>query len=97
MESWLNGLLCLDANASLPRPPPKLPHPDQCELYYVERDTLFSFHAASEAFLQRMVRGGCVHSLVWVAGCICSLNWVHVSVGVRGMGLCHGCVLLGAV
>jgi len=30
----------------------KLPHPSSCELYYVERDTLFSFHKASEAFLQ---------------------------------------------
>ncbi len=44
VESWLNELLCLDAQQHLPRPPPRLPHPDQCELYYVERDTLFSFH-----------------------------------------------------
>ena len=28
---------------------------DQCELYYVSRDTLFSFHRGSEAFLHRMV------------------------------------------
>lgn len=36
-------------------PPARLPHPDDCQLYYVERDTLFSFHAASETFLQRMM------------------------------------------
>jgi N-acetyltransferase 10 len=31
------------------------PHPSQCELYYVNRDTLFSYHPASEVFLQRMM------------------------------------------
>jgi hypothetical protein len=36
----------------------KLPHPDSCELFYVERDTLFSFHKASEAFLQRVRERG---------------------------------------
>jgi N-acetyltransferase 10 len=54
VESWLHNLLCLDAAAHLPKPPAKLPHPDSCELFYVERDTLFSFHKASEAFLQRV-------------------------------------------
>lgn len=39
----------------MPRPPARLPHPGECELYYVERDTLFSYHRASEAFLQRMM------------------------------------------
>jgi N-acetyltransferase 10 len=48
VEAWLNGLLCLDASTNLPRLPPALPHPDDCELYFVERDTLFSFHPASE-------------------------------------------------
>ncbi|KAF5839809.1 GNAT acetyltransferase 2-domain-containing protein [Dunaliella salina] len=55
VEAWLHELLCLDAAQSLPRPPPRLPHPSQCELYYVQRDTLFSFHKASEKFLQQMV------------------------------------------
>jgi len=32
-----------------------MPHPDECELYYVERDTLFSYHKASEVFLQRIM------------------------------------------
>ncbi|KIY97539.1 putative N-acetyltransferase 10 [Monoraphidium neglectum] len=55
VESWLHSLLCLDASTHLPRPPPKLPHPSECDLFYVERDTLFSFHKASEAFLQQVV------------------------------------------
>jgi len=32
-----------------------LPHPDHCELYMVNRDTLFSYHKASEAFLFNMM------------------------------------------
>ncbi len=55
IESWLNKLLCLDAAEYVPPVPTRLPHPDECELYYVERDTLFSGHAASEAFLQRVM------------------------------------------
>lgn len=52
VERWLNDLLCLDC-ASATRPPSSLPHPDTCSLFQVNRDTLFSFHRASEAFLQR--------------------------------------------
>lgn len=55
IERWLNDLLCLDAAEHMPPVPARLPHPDECELYYVERDTLFSGHKASEAFLQRMM------------------------------------------
>lgn len=56
VEKWLNSLLCLDASII----PKSLgmhgcPHPSQCELYYVSRDTLFSYHPASELFLQRMM------------------------------------------
>lgn len=57
VEKWLNTLLCLDA--TLPRS--KLntaqgcPHPSECELLNVNRDTLFSFHPVSEKFLQQMV------------------------------------------
>ena len=47
VERWLNDLLCLDAAEHTPPPPARLPHPDECELYAVERDTLFSFHNAS--------------------------------------------------
>jgi len=56
IEKWLNSLLCLDATV-LPRSsqPQGCPHPSKCELYYVSRDTLFSYHPASEVFLQRMM------------------------------------------
>ena len=53
MEAWLNDLLCLDAAEHIPPPPPQLPHPSDCELYYVERDTLFSYHKVV-----------CLHSLL---------------------------------
>ena len=55
IEKWLNGLLCLDATI-LPRANAQgCPHPSTCELFYVSRDTLFSYHPASEVFLQRMM------------------------------------------
>lgn len=57
VEKWLNKLLCLDA--ALPKSRKNLvgscPDPEQCELWSVNRDTLFSFHDVSEAFLQQMV------------------------------------------
>ncbi|KAK4897761.1 N-acetyltransferase 10 [Elasticomyces elasticus] len=59
VEKWLNGLLCLDA--TLPRSsnihgtPHGTPHPLQCQLLQVNRDTLFSFHKISEKFLQKMM------------------------------------------
>lgn len=56
VEKWLNTLLCLDATL----PKSKLntqgcPHPSQCQLLHVNRDTLFSFHPVSEKFLQQMI------------------------------------------
>ena len=53
-EKWLNKLLCLDASvaSSVIK---GCPHPKDCQLYYVNRDTLFSYHGISEAFLQRMM------------------------------------------
>ncbi|PPD97992.1 hypothetical protein GOBAR_DD04989 [Gossypium barbadense] len=54
IECWLNALLCLDVTnsvASISRLPP----PSECDLYYVDRDTLFSYHKDSELFLQRMM------------------------------------------
>lgn len=54
VEKWLNHLLCLDATV-VSKAAQGCPHPSQCELYYVNRDTLFSYHAASEVFLQRMM------------------------------------------
>ncbi|KAJ4768261.1 RNA cytidine acetyltransferase [Rhynchospora pubera] len=54
IESWLNGLLCLDVANSVPNIT-RLPDPNKCDLYYVNRDTLFSYHKESEIFLQRMM------------------------------------------
>lgn len=55
IEKWLNTLLCLDATVVPKSIAQGCPHPSQCELLYVSRDTLFSFHPASEVFLQRMM------------------------------------------
>ena len=55
VEKWLNGLLCLDATIVSKGSVQGCPHPSKCELYYVSRDTLFSYHPASEVFLQRMM------------------------------------------
>ncbi|KAJ2359321.1 N-acetyltransferase 10 [Coemansia erecta] len=53
-EQWLNRLLCLDA-AVAPKASSGCPHPSECELYWVNRDSLFSYHPVSEAFLQRLM------------------------------------------
>nr|POF19894.1 rna cytidine acetyltransferase [Quercus suber] len=55
VERWLNRVLCLDA--TIPRVPKiqGTPHPSQCQLLQVNRDTLFSFHPVSEKFLQNMM------------------------------------------
>ncbi|GAV91773.1 Helicase_RecD domain-containing protein/GNAT_acetyltr_2 domain-containing protein/tRNA_bind_2 domain-containing protein, partial [Cephalotus follicularis] len=54
IESWLHALLCLDVSNSVPNIS-RLPSPSECDLYYVNRDTLFSYHKDSETFLQRMM------------------------------------------
>ncbi|CAH1257422.1 NAT10 [Branchiostoma lanceolatum] len=54
VEAWLNRLLCLDVS-SVPRVHSGCPIPASCDLYYVNRDTLFCYHKASEAFLQRIM------------------------------------------
>uniref|UniRef100_A0A0E0MK66 RNA cytidine acetyltransferase n=1 Tax=Oryza punctata TaxID=4537 RepID=A0A0E0MK66_ORYPU len=56
IESWLNDLLCLDLANSIPNIS-RLPHPKECDLYYVNRDTLFSYHKESEIFLQVCLEG----------------------------------------
>jgi len=55
VERWLNTLLCLDATILPPTTMQGTPHPSQCSLYSISRDTLFSFHPASELFLQRIM------------------------------------------
>ena len=54
VEKWLNELLCLDADLA-PKTSSGCPAPEECELYYINRDTLFSFHKASESFLQKIM------------------------------------------
>ncbi|KAK1362819.1 RNA cytidine acetyltransferase [Heracleum sosnowskyi] len=54
IESWLHALLCLDVTSYIPGIS-RLPPPSECDLYYVNRDTLFSYHKDSELFLQRMM------------------------------------------
>ncbi|KAI5962216.1 NAT10 [Candida pseudojiufengensis] len=57
VEKWLNKLLCLDVSLSknVKFATKGTPHPSQCNLFYVNRDTLFSYHPVSEAFLQKMM------------------------------------------
>jgi N-acetyltransferase 10 len=56
VEKWLNKLLCLDCCTPVSnRMISGCPHPSDCELYYVTRDTLFSYHPVSEKFLQMMM------------------------------------------
>ena len=54
MERWLYSFLCLDCTATPYRLLSGTPHPDDCQLYFVNRDSLFSYHKLSEAFLQRI-------------------------------------------
>lgn len=60
IEKWLNDLLCLNCcqlntSNSYFLKGSGTPVPDACELYYVNRDTLFSYHKVSEMFLQRLM------------------------------------------
>ncbi|CAI2319003.1 unnamed protein product [Caenorhabditis sp. 36 PRJEB53466] len=55
IEKWLNRLLCLEAGSTQLKLECGTPPPSDCELYVVNRDTLFSFHDASEAFLQQVM------------------------------------------
>lgn len=54
VEAWLTSLLCLNASI-VPALNTGCPTPDSCELYYINRDALFSYHKAAEEFLQRLV------------------------------------------
>ncbi|KAF6776858.1 hypothetical protein AHF37_05375 [Paragonimus kellicotti] len=60
VEAWLNELLCLDCGSSLIQdvginPNAYYPPVDQCQLYYVNRDTLFAYHKSTELFLHRLM------------------------------------------
>lgn len=51
----MNDLLCLDCNNEYDNLERGCPHPNNCELYYVNRDTLFSYHSSSERFLKKLM------------------------------------------
>eukprot|EP00924_Labyrinthula_sp_SR-Ha-C_P003427 snap_masked-scaffold_15-processed-gene-9.8-mRNA-1 protein AED:0.02 eAED:0.02 QI:0/0/0/1/1/1/2/0/1050 len=58
VEKWLNELLCLDVSDDLNSTDVQesiLVHPDQCELFAIDRDTLFSFHKQTEKFLRQLL------------------------------------------
>jgi N-acetyltransferase 10 len=55
LESWLNNLLCLQATSEVPELKQGFPHPNECDLYFVNRDTLFSYHSATEKFLTKIM------------------------------------------
>ncbi|EDO18579.1 hypothetical protein Kpol_1048p9 [Vanderwaltozyma polyspora DSM 70294] len=57
VEKWLNKLLCLDVTLmkSARFASKGTPHPSQCNLFIVNRDTLFSYHPVSESFLEKMM------------------------------------------
>ena len=50
----MNKLLCLDASV-VPFISSGTPSRQDCNLYYVNRDSLFSHHELSEGFLQRIM------------------------------------------
>lgn len=55
IESWLYDVLCLEAGKG---PQPLIygcPHPNDCQLYMVNRDALFSGHPLAESFLQTVM------------------------------------------
>ena len=54
VEAWLEGLLCLTASTDAVSST-TCPVPTKCELYEVNRDTLFSYNSVSETFLHKMM------------------------------------------
>ena len=54
IEDWLNKLLLLNATQATPLSS-GLPHPQNCDLYLINKDTLFSHHRASELFLHSLM------------------------------------------
>ncbi len=53
VENWLNSLLCLDSAESKPLIN-SLPHREQCNLYFINKETLFSYNPSSEKFLKKI-------------------------------------------
>jgi len=55
IEAWLVGLLCLDCLGQKHTITQGTPALEKCQLYHVNRDTLFSYNKISENFLQRLM------------------------------------------
>lgn len=53
VENWLNSFLCLDSVIP-PSIKSTLPHPKDCDLYFVQKSTLFSYNKSAESFLKSM-------------------------------------------
>eukprot|EP00796_Vickermania_ingenoplastis_P011110 gene11110-7736_t len=54
VERWLHTLLCLNDSPESTTALSCAPHPTSCELFYVDRDALFSYHPLAEKLLQRI-------------------------------------------
>jgi len=54
IEEWLNKLLLLNATKAHPLSS-GMPHPKKCNLYLLNKDTLFSHHKAAEMFLENLM------------------------------------------
>lgn len=52
IEAWLYSYLCLDAQPSAPT---VMPDPEQCELYMIDRNLLFSGNDTTEQYLRSIV------------------------------------------
>ena len=48
-------MLCLKATEEIESLKGGNPHPNQCDLYYVNRDTLFSYNPKCEKFLKKLM------------------------------------------
>lgn len=55
VEAWLNQLLCLEVNEERLKIKNDSLGLNNCELFWINRNILFSFHPASEAFLQKLM------------------------------------------
>lgn len=53
VENWLNNLLCLDCGEGEALKE-VAPYPDDCTLYLVNKETLFSYNKSSEVFLRKI-------------------------------------------
>ena len=82
VESWLLELLCLNAAEHVPKLPARLPHPTECDLYYINRDTLFSYHKVPAPTEQQICTAFAWHL------CLCShLVQCHAAFAGTGNGI----------